>query len=155
MQTSEFDAGLARQKRRALMCTEAVPWRCHRSLIADALTVLEIPISPSGRRSKRYSTNRFPSFLSEPGARHPSISPSLALIECKLSDRNTKQLRTEQAPGRICAANEVTVKNSWREVAQHRSRFTPVLVRLARRDRRPKPAQPQSQQQLGYTGLRP
>ena len=50
MQTSEFDAGLqrliklARQKRSALMCAEAVPWRCHRSLIADALTVLGIRV---------------------------------------------------------------------------------------------------------------
>jgi hypothetical protein len=45
MQTSEFEAGLHRliklagQKRSAIMCAEAVPWRCHRSLIADALTV--------------------------------------------------------------------------------------------------------------------
>ena len=44
MQTSEFEAGLHRlmklagQKRSAMMCAEAVPWRCHRSLIADALT---------------------------------------------------------------------------------------------------------------------
>jgi uncharacterized protein (DUF488 family) len=50
MQTSEFDAGLqrliklARQKQSALMCAEAVPWRCHRSLIADALTVLGIRV---------------------------------------------------------------------------------------------------------------
>jgi uncharacterized protein (DUF488 family) len=29
--------GLARTERVALMCAEAVPWRCHRSLIADAL----------------------------------------------------------------------------------------------------------------------
>src|SRR6266436_3709602 len=29
----------ARQQRSTLMCAEAVPWRCHRSLIADALTV--------------------------------------------------------------------------------------------------------------------
>ena len=28
---------LARAKRTAIMCAEAVPWRCHRSLIADAL----------------------------------------------------------------------------------------------------------------------
>jgi hypothetical protein len=28
---------LARKQRLALMCAEAVPWRCHRSLIADAL----------------------------------------------------------------------------------------------------------------------
>ena len=30
---------LARQKRLAMMCAEAVPWRCHRSLVADALAV--------------------------------------------------------------------------------------------------------------------
>lgn len=30
---------LARERRTAIMCAEAVPWRCHRSLIADALTV--------------------------------------------------------------------------------------------------------------------
>jgi uncharacterized protein (DUF488 family) len=45
MQTPDFEAGLLRlmklagQKRTAIMCAEAVPWRCHRSLIADALTV--------------------------------------------------------------------------------------------------------------------
>ena len=30
---------LAKKDRVALMCAEAVPWRCHRSLIGDALTV--------------------------------------------------------------------------------------------------------------------
>ncbi len=30
---------LAGHQRSAIMCAEAVPWRCHRSLIADALTV--------------------------------------------------------------------------------------------------------------------
>ncbi len=41
----EFDKSLeeliqlANQDRIALMCAEAVPWRCHRSLIADALLV--------------------------------------------------------------------------------------------------------------------
>ena len=30
---------LAGEKPTAIMCAEAVPWRCHRSLIADALTV--------------------------------------------------------------------------------------------------------------------
>lgn len=43
MQTREFAENLeemlvmARQEQVALMCAEAVPWRCHRSLIADAL----------------------------------------------------------------------------------------------------------------------
>lgn len=45
MQTAEFAANvdavieLARDKSCALMCAEAVPWRCHRSLVADALLV--------------------------------------------------------------------------------------------------------------------
>ena len=30
---------LAQEARLVLMCAETVPWRCHRSLIADALTV--------------------------------------------------------------------------------------------------------------------
>jgi uncharacterized protein (DUF488 family) len=30
---------LARGKPTAIMCAEAVPWRCHRSLISDALLV--------------------------------------------------------------------------------------------------------------------
>lgn len=44
MATPEFQAGLdelkslAEKKTVAIMCAEAVPWRCHRSLIADALT---------------------------------------------------------------------------------------------------------------------
>jgi uncharacterized protein (DUF488 family) len=43
MQTPEFERSLeelirlSNRDRIALMCAEAVPWRCHRSLIADAL----------------------------------------------------------------------------------------------------------------------
>jgi uncharacterized protein (DUF488 family) len=67
MQTADFDAGLqrliklARQKRSALMCAEAVPWRCHRSLIADALTVLGIPVEDimSKNRSQLHSLTSF------------------------------------------------------------------------------------------------
>ena len=60
MQTSEFEAGLHRliklaaEKRSAMMCAEAVPWRCHRSLIADALTVRGIEVADlmSAKRSQ-------------------------------------------------------------------------------------------------------
>ena len=43
MQTLEFEQSLegliqlAREEQIAIMCAEAVPWRCHRSLIGDAL----------------------------------------------------------------------------------------------------------------------
>jgi uncharacterized protein (DUF488 family) len=45
MLTKEFEAGLGELRELAakgtvvLMCAEAVPWRCHRSLVADALTI--------------------------------------------------------------------------------------------------------------------
>ena len=50
MQTPQFDESLrtlietASQHRTTIMCAEAVPWRCHRSLVADALTARGIPV---------------------------------------------------------------------------------------------------------------
>jgi uncharacterized protein (DUF488 family) len=50
MQTAEFAGGLERlvelaaERRLGVMCAEAVPWRCHRSLIADALCVRGIGV---------------------------------------------------------------------------------------------------------------
>lgn len=50
MQSDEFERNLSTltamgaQGRIAIMCAEAVPWRCHRSLIADALEVRGIPV---------------------------------------------------------------------------------------------------------------
>jgi uncharacterized protein (DUF488 family) len=50
MQTAEFQHALetliqmSREKRTAIMCAEAVPWRCHRSLVADALSVHGVPV---------------------------------------------------------------------------------------------------------------
>jgi hypothetical protein len=50
MQTEEFRDALAalirmsRRRRVGIMCAEAVPWRCHRSLVADALSVRGVPV---------------------------------------------------------------------------------------------------------------
>lgn len=50
MQTAAFERALeelmalARGERVAVMCAEAVPWRCHRSLIADALLVRGVSV---------------------------------------------------------------------------------------------------------------
>src|SRR5215469_10828967 len=61
MQTEEFQENLAElielanEHRLAMMCAEAVPWRCHRSLIADALMVrgiiAEHIMSPTQRQA--------------------------------------------------------------------------------------------------------
>ena len=67
MQTSQFEVGLqrliklARQKQSAIMCAEAVPWRCHRSLIADALIVRGIRVEDimSEKRSSEHSLTSF------------------------------------------------------------------------------------------------
>ncbi len=50
MQSDEFKQGLeeliklARDATTAIMCAEAVPWRCHRSLVSDALMVYGISV---------------------------------------------------------------------------------------------------------------
>jgi uncharacterized protein (DUF488 family) len=50
MQSAEFAENLetvttlAHTGHCALMCAEAVPWRCHRSMIADALVVRGVPV---------------------------------------------------------------------------------------------------------------
>ena len=50
MQTPQFSAGIGElmimgsRRRVAVMCAEAVPWRCHRSLIGDALIVRGVAV---------------------------------------------------------------------------------------------------------------
>jgi uncharacterized protein (DUF488 family) len=67
MQTEGFQEGLgelialSREKRTAIMCAEAVPWRCHRSLVADALNVRGIPVVEILSQSD-YRAHKLPSF---------------------------------------------------------------------------------------------
>ena len=50
MQTDDFLNGLkelidlSKKKTTAIMCAEAVPWRCHRSSVSDALLIRNIPV---------------------------------------------------------------------------------------------------------------
>jgi uncharacterized protein (DUF488 family) len=59
MQTNEFRENLAAlidlasKERVAIMCAEAVPWRCHRSLIADALVIRGVPVEDILSRANR------------------------------------------------------------------------------------------------------
>jgi uncharacterized protein (DUF488 family) len=51
MDTDDFKMGiddllkLAREKRTAIMCSEAVWWRCHRSMISDHLKSIGVTVS--------------------------------------------------------------------------------------------------------------
>jgi uncharacterized protein (DUF488 family) len=65
MSTPDFRAGLdrlievAQEETPVIMCAEAVPWRCHRSLIGDALLArgveVEDILSESSRKAHRYT----------------------------------------------------------------------------------------------------
>lgn len=67
MQTPEFEEGLrqllrlARDGPVAVLCAEAVPWRCHRSLIADALVARGIEVDQiiSGTRATPHRLTPF------------------------------------------------------------------------------------------------
>jgi uncharacterized protein (DUF488 family) len=67
MQTKEFEAGLVelnqrRKKRRVcVMCSEAVWWRCHRRMIADAEAARGIAVKHvmSEKVAKRHEVTEF------------------------------------------------------------------------------------------------
>ena len=91
MQTPEFDAELtnlielARTDRVALMCAEAVPWRCHRSLIADALTVHGVKVCEIAS-AKRLQPHRLASFACVHG--EAVTYPPAATAETEDGERN-------------------------------------------------------------------
>jgi uncharacterized protein (DUF488 family) len=94
MQTPEFGQSvdelirLARQERVVIMCAEAVPWRCHRSLISDALLVRGIrteDIMSSTRRQVhtltsfarvRGTTITYPAEIAQSARRNPPAERS-------------------------------------------------------------------------------
>jgi uncharacterized protein (DUF488 family) len=67
MQAPEFEAALRRAielskgKSSALMCAEAVPWRCHRSLVADSLVARKLRVEHimSVTRANRHKLTSF------------------------------------------------------------------------------------------------
>lgn len=88
MQTPEFNSALesalrlARRKRTALMCAEAVPWRCHRSLVSDALLARGIDVLEiiSNAAPKKHALT---SFACVDGDRvtYPKVKDQLPLID--------------------------------------------------------------------------
>ncbi|HEX9046710.1 MAG TPA: DUF488 domain-containing protein, partial [Verrucomicrobiae bacterium] len=80
MQTPQFTRALesliqlANRRRVALMCAEAVPWRCHRSLIADALLVHGIPAEHIMSQTRRQPHQLTP--FAKVQGRHIAYPPS-------------------------------------------------------------------------------
>jgi uncharacterized protein (DUF488 family) len=86
MQTAEFTRNLedllraAEGKRAAVMCAESVPWRCHRSLIADALTARGVPVNHIMSAS-RADPHRLTSFARIEGVAVTYPPPEMELFE--------------------------------------------------------------------------
>jgi uncharacterized protein (DUF488 family) len=86
MQTPEFDTALenllelAREKRTAIMCAEAVPWRCHRSLVADVLIARGVPVEHIMNETRR-DPHRMTPFAKRTGLRivYPSEASEASL----------------------------------------------------------------------------
>lgn len=74
MQTPEFDATIAELiaaaagTRVAIMCAEAVPWRCHRSLISDSLLARGVEVEHI-MTPKRANPHQFTPFARVEGQR--------------------------------------------------------------------------------------
>ena len=67
-----------REKPIAIMCAEAVPWRCHRSLVADALNVRNVPVIEILSESS-YRMHQLTPFAQVEGVRitYPPQQPAL------------------------------------------------------------------------------
>jgi hypothetical protein len=125
MATDEFRSSLenlielARTKRTAIMCAEAVPWRCHRSLLSDALIVRGVEVEDimsENTRSKhdltpfaKVSGNEI-TYPAEPGApmrtrfatsKRPS--DSVGSVRNSLKHRATKRRKQSQKKSRESA----------------------------------------------------
>jgi uncharacterized protein (DUF488 family) len=91
MQTPEFAKNLqeliqlAAEARVALMCAEAVPWRCHRSLIADALLVRGVTVTHIMSR-KSSQAHRLTPFAKLAGSRLSYPAPATEAEELGKED---------------------------------------------------------------------
>ena len=104
MQTSTFQIALqkllavATRKRVALMCAEAVPWRCHRSLIADALLIRGFPVEEiqSGTRTRPHSLTPWAHVEGTRITYPPVPAMTERHVFAKESERKTKMIQLKR-----------------------------------------------------------
>lgn len=104
MQTPQFERALeellelAQGKQVAIMCAEAVPWRCHRSLIADALLVRGVSVEHIMSATARHAHKITP-FARVKGLQitYPAPAESEGSSSTSAGSKG-KQVRTPKAP---------------------------------------------------------
>jgi uncharacterized protein (DUF488 family) len=100
MQTPEFAQSIqkliaiATKERTAIMCAEAVPWRCHRSLIADALLTRGISAEHIMSATRR-TAHSLTSFAKIRGTTvtYPASNTSATQSRTEASDRTSRRPR--------------------------------------------------------------
>lgn len=154
MQTPEFEEALQRllqlcaEHRCALMCAEAVPWRCHRSLLADALLAHGVAVEHilSGSRRDAHSLTLFARvqqtrvIYPQPEVEAARKKAAVAQTELKFEDSEAAMPRKKRKP-KFTAAKE----------ARRRARLaagTPPTERVIPDKRRKPPKHKKSLQNL-------
>jgi DNA-3-methyladenine glycosylase II len=136
MMTEEFEHGLAELRPLAgkatvaLMCAEAVPWRCHRSLIADALVARGARVAHI-TSSSRSSPHRLTPFGEVSGARitYPEANVGSARLETRAPFHLEATVRVlQRRPGNLV---DVWLHGRYLRVLQAGN--NPVLVEVENR----------------------
>ena len=115
MLSDDFEAGIATlhaltaQGRVALMCAEAVPWRCHRSLVADALTARGAHVEHI-TNTKRSTPHRVTAFAEVKGTR--VTYPSEASAGGRLATRAPFHL---EATVRVLQRRQTNLVDVWEQ----------------------------------------
>jgi uncharacterized protein (DUF488 family) len=95
MQTPGFQTGLtkvldfAHRKTPVLMCAEALPWRCHRSLVADALLARGVRVEHIMSATKR-QPHRITPFAKVYGRRIKYPAPGMPLEKREATSRSSR-----------------------------------------------------------------
>ena len=144
MQTEEFARAVDRLlqlcagKRCAVMCAEAVPWRCHRSLLADALAARGIPVEHilSGSRRDVHNITPFAQIENE----RVTYPASNAEARVKTSAAGQAELRFDESEAAMPSKKRKTKFTAAKE-ARRRARLaagSPPVERVIA-DKRRKP----------------
>src|SRR5437588_1469864 len=146
MQTEEFARAvggllqLCCGKRCAVMCAEAVPWRCHRSLLADALAARGIPVEHilSGCRRDLHNITPFARIENE----KVTYPESEAEVRSKKSAAGQAELRFDESEAAAMPSKKRKTKFTAAKEARRRARLvagSPPVERVIA-DKRRKPA---------------
>jgi hypothetical protein len=102
MATSQFTEGLealiqiARAETVAIMCAEAVPWRCHRSMIADAMMLKGWEVRDILTTAPRPNTTSRPS--SKKSTEFPPTRPRMNRASCSQSQKIASDIAMHLPP---------------------------------------------------------